>query len=315
MAFDYKQYFGDIVVAQDLVTRPEERTWRLAAPPRDAEHHDIVLYLGCNVLRTSHMIKTVIAVFERLGLDYIAVGGPTYCCGIVHHQNGDTAASTGMNRRTLEHFQRYTPQEVVMWCPSCIYFYDEVQHLRYHSRGFSRGGWAALAGAGGAAQSRCTGTAWAARLREGGDRRLLAACPASPSWICRQIRASKLQSALMQISDRRLARPYRQNDRALAAGADTLAGMYHGCQRQLCPFEAERPIVLEHYITVFARALGIEFEDTFKKYRLWADPERIFEDSTPCQQANGLDPARARDLIERTFVPLGAVGRNPAVGT
>ena len=33
MAFDYKQYFGDIVVAQDLVTRPEERTWRLAPPP------------------------------------------------------------------------------------------------------------------------------------------------------------------------------------------------------------------------------------------------------------------------------------------
>ena len=104
-------------------------------------------------------------------------------------------------------------------------------------------------------------------------------------------------------------------DRALAAGADTLTSMCRGCQRQLCPFEAERPIVLEHYITVFARALGIEFEDTFKKYRLWADPERIFEDSTPCQQANGLDPAKARDLIERTFVPLGAVGRNPAVGT
>ena len=129
MAFDYKQYFGDIVVAQNLVTKPEDRTWQLAAPPRDAEHHDIVLYLGCNVLRTSHMIQTVTAIFDRLGLDYVAVGGPTYCCGIVHHQNGDTAASTGMNRRTKELFERYTPQEVVMWCPSCIYFYDEVQKL------------------------------------------------------------------------------------------------------------------------------------------------------------------------------------------
>ena len=75
------------------------------------------------------MIKTVTAIFDRLGLDYVAVGGPTYCCGIVHHQNGDTAASTGMNRRTKELFERYTPREVVMWCPSCIYFYDEVQKL------------------------------------------------------------------------------------------------------------------------------------------------------------------------------------------
>ena len=63
MAFDYKQYFGDIVVAQNLVTRPEERTWRLAAPPPDAEHHDIVLYLGCNVLRTSHMINPGFAIW------------------------------------------------------------------------------------------------------------------------------------------------------------------------------------------------------------------------------------------------------------
>ena len=88
--------------------------------------------------------------------------------------------------------------------------------------------------------------------------------------------------------------------------------MYHGGQRQLCAFEAERPITIEHYLTVFARALGIEFEDTFKKYRLWADPDRIFADSTPCQQLNGVDPARARDLITRTFVPLGTVAPGPA---
>ena len=88
MAYDYKKHFGEITLTQDLTTLPEERTWRLAAPERDAEPHQIVLYLGCNVLRTSHMIRTVTAIFDRLGLDYVAVGGPTYCCGIVHHRNG-----------------------------------------------------------------------------------------------------------------------------------------------------------------------------------------------------------------------------------
>ena len=98
-----------------------------AGPEKEAEPHQIVLYLGCNVLRTSHMIRTVTAIFDRLGLDYVAVGGPTYCCGIVHHRNGDTAASGGMNKRTVELFQRYKPEEVVMWCPSCMFFYDEIQ--------------------------------------------------------------------------------------------------------------------------------------------------------------------------------------------
>jgi heterodisulfide reductase subunit D len=327
MAFDYKQYFGEILTAQDLVTRPEERTWRLAAPGRDAEHHDVVLYLGCNVLRTSHMIKTVTAIFDRLGVDYIAVGGPTYCCGIVHHQNGDTAASTGMNRRTLEHFQRYTPQEVVMWCPSCIYFYDEVQQLdlpfpvshtaEYLVRRLDELPLAPVAPRRVALHGHGTGEA---RLREGeAGRRLLAAVPGitlvdlPPDPRFGRSCNPALMTNLGPEGWRALA--LGELDRAIAAGAETLAGMYHGCQRQLCPFEAERPIVLEHYLTVFGRALGIEFEDTFKKYRLWADPERIFADSTPCQQANGLDPAKARELIDRTFVPLGSVGRAPGVGT
>src|SRR6202162_2256717 len=119
-----------MLLTQNLTTLPEERTWRLTAPPREGEHHDIVLYLGCNVLRTSHMIQTITAIFDRLGLDYVAVGGPTYCCGIVHHQQGDTAAAGGMADHTIKLFERYEPEEVVMWCPSCIYFYDEVRQAR-----------------------------------------------------------------------------------------------------------------------------------------------------------------------------------------
>ena len=99
MAYDYAKHFGEITGTQDLTTLPEERTWRLTAPSRDEEKHSIVLYLGCNVLRTSHMIRTVTAIFDRLRLDYVAVGGPTYCCGIVHHGQGAKDAAAGMNRR------------------------------------------------------------------------------------------------------------------------------------------------------------------------------------------------------------------------
>src|SRR3989442_4037835 len=128
MGFDYGKYFGEIRLTHDLTTRADERTWRLTAPEARPTRKSIVLYLGGNVPRTSHMIRTVTAVFDRLGLDYVAVGGPTYCCGIVHHREGDTAAGDGMAKRTLQLFERYEPDEVVMWCPSCIYFYDEVLH-------------------------------------------------------------------------------------------------------------------------------------------------------------------------------------------
>jgi capsid portal protein len=82
----------------------------------------------------------------------------------------------------------------------------------------------------------------------------------------------------------------------------------------MCGFEAERSIVIEHYLSVFARGLGIEFEDRYKKFRLWQDPERVLEASTPCQTANHVDPARARQLVEKVFgrIPVGPDGNTPA---
>ena len=67
MVYDYKRYFGEIDVLRDITTMPGEAKWRTVAPPREGEHHQIVLYLGCNVFRTSHMIRTITAIFDRLG--------------------------------------------------------------------------------------------------------------------------------------------------------------------------------------------------------------------------------------------------------
>jgi hypothetical protein len=89
--------------------------------------------------------------------------------------------------------------------------------------------------------------------------------------------------------------------RAHAGGADTLATIYHGCQRLLCGFEAAAPLAIEHYLSVFARGLGIAFEDTYKKWMLAGDPEAILAEATPCMEANAVDPASARAFVTRTF--------------
>jgi Fe-S oxidoreductase len=320
VGFDYGKYFGEIRLLHDLTTRPDERRWRLAAPEARPARKPIVLYLGCNVLRTSHMIRTVMAVFDRLGLDYVAVGGPTYCCGIVHHQQGDAAAGDGMAKRTLQLFERYEPDEVVMWCPSCIYFYDEVVAAKTpyrvrHTTEFLLAQVPRLSFTGRvdravAVHAHVQGEA---RQREAhACRELLAAVPG--------VRVVRLESearfgrscapaipvALGQDVWDGLVRD--EIERARAAGAETLACIYHGCQRMLCGFEAEGRIVIEHYLSVFARALGIEFEDQFKKYRLWGDPERVLEDATPCMEANAVDLTAARAVITTTF------GRRPAPG-
>src|SRR5206468_3662415 len=281
MAYDYKKHFGEITLTQDLTTLPDERPWRLQAPERDAEPHQIVLYLGCNVLRTSHMIRTVTAIFDRLGLDYIAVGGPTYCCGIVHHRNGDTAASGGMNKRTVELFQRYKPEEVVMWCPSCMFFYDEIQKFDWpfpvrHTTEFLADRLPSIE-----FTHRIDATVALhyhsqsePRLREGAaGRRLLEAVPglrlvdvgSEPRFgrLC----TVDVQAQLgQQVWDSLIL---DEIDRARAGGAGTLATIYHGCQRLICGFEAERPRASE----TVEIGLFTEFE-----WRPGVDEAQAFDD-------------------------------------
>jgi heterodisulfide reductase subunit D len=324
MAFDYGQYFREIALTHDLTTLPEDRRWRLDAPPRHgAERHQVVLYLGCNVLRTSHLAQTATAVFDRLGVDYVAVGGPTYCCGIVHHQQGDVEAGSGMGRRTIELFTRFAPDEVVMWCPSCIHFYDDIQQARLpfpirHTTEFlvdqlARVQFIRTVDATVALHRHVVG---AARQREAqAGRRLLEAVPGlsfvetAPEPRYGRTCSPAAQAELGPEAWAAMARD--EIERARAGGADTLATIYHGCQRILCAYEAERRIVVEHYLSVFARALGIEYEDRFKKYRLWQDPERVLSDMTPCQQASGVDPERAMALVMATFGPAASPPAGP----
>jgi Fe-S oxidoreductase len=314
MSFDYAKYFGEIGLTHDLLTRKTERSW-LLRPPRDGERHDVVLYLGCNVLRTSHMVQTVAAIFDRLGLDYVAVGGPTYCCGIQHHRRGHTASGERYAGHTIELLQKMAPREVVMWCPSCIQFYDEVLHAdlpfpKRHTAEFlaerlERGDFTFTHRV-----EACVALhyhrAGEPRRREGlAGRRLLEGVPGikvvefEPDLRWGRSCTPALQDELGRPAWREMA--LGDIDRALAAGATHLAGIYHGCHRELCRFERERPIVVEHYLTPFARALGIEFEDTYKKYVRWGDPQRILDDAAPCMAANGLDADAARSLVIKTF--------------
>jgi Fe-S oxidoreductase len=316
MAYDYKRYFGEIAVIRDLTTMPEEARWRTTAPAEHAPRHAILLYLGCNVFRTSHMVQTITAIFDRLGLDYVAVGGPTYCCGIVHHQQGDTLAAGGMADHTIKLFERYEPEEVVMWCPSCIYFYDEVRQARLpfkvsHAAEFlvSRLAELTLTHRVNASVALHYHSASEPRRREGlAGKQLLEAVPGL-RYVAIEPDARFGRSCTPAVQQQIGLEPWNRMvrdeiARAGAAGADTLATIYHGCQRYLCVFEPERPIAIEHYLSVFARGLGIEFEDKFKKYRLWQDPERVLAETTPCQRANHVDTASARVVVEEAFGPL-----------
>lgn len=310
--YDYASYFREMLVQHDLTTMPEDKKWS-AVPEVAPDPHSIVLYLGCNVLRTSDMIRNVTDIFDLLGLDYIAVGGPAFCCGIAHDRNGDKELAESMGRSAIRFMERYKPERVAMWCPSCIFYYDEIFQvptsfetlhvtelllenvdklnfvqevpqrvaLHYHNN-----------------RPR--------RIREAeAARDLLLAIPKleyveveSDVLLGRSCSAFSQEAIGMDAWQQIIEGHLRQ---AEEAKVDSFATLYHGCQRTICEFEDKYPFEIEHYLSVFARALGIEHEDTYKKYKLWNDPERVLAEMAPCMKANGVSPDEARKVVTKTF--------------
>lgn len=310
--FDYASYFREIRLLHDLTTLPQDRRWRATLPTKD-EPHDIVLYLGCNVLRTAHMVRTVTALLDLLGVDYVAVGGPSYCCGIVHHRNGDTAIAHTLGLHAMRSFERFHPQRLVMWCPSCIFYYDEifqmplpfpVQHVaEFLVEHLERFRFTREVRERVALHHHCDRPR---RLQEARAAQALLCAVPGLEYVPLEP-DTRLQRQCAEVTRDALGREVfeelveRQFCSAQERGATTCATLYHGCQRMLCVYEERFPLKVEHYLTVFARAVGIEYEDTYKKYRLWRDPERVLAEMSPCMQAHAIPPATARPLVERAF--------------
>src|SRR4051794_33725189 len=125
-AFDYTAYYQRVQDLKKLQIPATAVRWteRYEQPERS---YEIVLYLGCNILRTPDITADVVAVFEALGLDFIAVAGVQFCCGITWDRFGDVAKGQNVSDNTVERLASYGSRVVVHWCPSCdVHFSDVV---------------------------------------------------------------------------------------------------------------------------------------------------------------------------------------------
>jgi heterodisulfide reductase subunit D len=277
----------------------------------------LLLYLGCNVLRTAHIARIVIRVLKTMGFDFNTAGGPAHCCGIVHYQNNDPKGAHAFAANSMLHFAKYGAKKVLMWCPSCHEHYDEVvrveqdvafpyEHVTaFIARHLDRVPFVrrverrvALHYHTGYAQSDLDWQNTRAILRAIPGLDLIEiANPASlgrhcaPKWIGR-IGRSQWQKEVANILDA-----------ARDARVDVLATLYHSCHREICQAESKYPFVIINYISLLGEAMGIEYADVYKRFKLKADPDAVFSEVEAYVRANGLDPLRVREVLRKAFAP------------
>ena len=314
--FSFGKYFGEINILADLQFMPGEKPY-IDRPSQAPEPKDLLLYLGCNVLRTAHLVKTVVSVLKGMGFDFNTAGGPAHCCGIIHHLNNDPKGARTFAANSMQHFAKYGAKKVLMWCPSCQGHYDEVvskeqevafpyEHVTaFIARHLDRVPFVrrierrvAMHYHTGHAQSN---------LDWQNTRTILRAIPGldlidvenpaslgrhcTPKWIG-QIGRPQWRKEIASILD--AARESR---------ADVLATIYHSCHREICENEARNPFEIVNYISLLGEAMGIENPDVYKRYKLSADPDATFKEVQAYVQANNLDPDRVREVLRNAFAP------------
>ena len=315
-AFSIGRYFAEINTLTNLQFMPGEKPY-IDRPSAVPEPKDLLLYLGCNVLRTAHLARTAVSVLKAMGYDFNAIGGPAFCCGIVHHGNHDLKGARALAANNMRRFERFGATKVLMWCPSCIEHYDEVvtkeqevafpyEHLTaFIARHLDRITFVhrverrvAMHYHGGCAQSNLDWQHTRTILRAIPGIALIdldhGAAPGrhcNPKWIAQVGRPQWQKSIAGMLAA------------AKDASVDLVATVYHSCHREICQEESNYPFAIVNYISLLGEAMGIEYPDLYKRYKLRGDPDAIFDAVQPYILVRRLDSTRVRETLRDVFAP------------
>jgi heterodisulfide reductase subunit D len=283
---------------------PEQYRRLTGLSPETKSRADVIFYLGCNVLRTPHIVFNVMDILEAMELDYEVLGGVNNCCGIVHFRTqGDLGGSDRVESHTLGRLAEFRPQQVLTWCPSCQLHLGEttagVTELPYSLGHITR----FLADRLDDLRPRFV-KAIPKRVAvhehngiagiDENVRALLQAIPGvelveieqltEPGYTCGGGSLGLVPLAQQDVHQHLL-------ESAKAAGVELLVLVYHGCHRVLCDAQGRYPFEVKNFTSVVSEALGLQpHEDLFQRYKLQQDVSKIIADAEPFIRAHGMDP-------------------------
>jgi Fe-S oxidoreductase len=267
---------------------------------------DVVMYLGCNVLKTPHIALLCLELLDRIGTRYKVFGGPANCCGVVQFRAGDarTAGRIGVN--TVAGFAGAGARRVLTWCPTCNiqlseivmpgsdpgfalehvvpYIADRLDSLRPHFvHAVNRR----------VALHEHPGVAGVTE----GVVKILSAIPGLELVELGHPRVGYMCNSLSPVPAYKRELHARELAAAEAAGVDCLVGIYHACHRELCAHELNYPFRIVNFLELVGEAMGIQRNDLFKEWKLMQDVDRILAEIGARGESAGLDLEAMREVM------------------
>lgn len=285
--------------------QPSPRTSKPEMPP------DVVLYTGCNVHKTPHILILCLEVLRAMGRSYEVVGGPSACCGVFQFYAGDAETSGRAGLNTLKQIENVGAGEKISWCPSCQTQFDDViipshnritgddtfaltpffQYLERHIDRLKellvlpvrkkvalneRPGYPGVTSA---------------------VKRILKTIPGL-EFVELDVQRVGLMSNYLtvtpQFKDDLREREFRA---AAEAGVTTLATVFHTCHREICHFEGTVSFEIVNVMDLIGESMGLHAEDIYKRLKMMDQVEAMITDCADLIRGYGIDANEARDVL------------------
>ena len=303
-------YFVPDVIAS-MQVKPEEKRW-ITHVPASPRHREVVVFTGCGFVMVPDKIFIIAEILERLGLDYVMVGGGELCCG-VRYLGMDLDKTDAYCRALLHALAAFTPEQVLFACAECEYQvaqYDkkilpagfQYEHLfRFLGRHINELGLTRPANKKVTLHDPCS----LSRILGDNEslRTILKAIPGlelvemgknkEQSICCGGVASRKLSVAPTMVK--------RCLEEAAATGAEVMADACLGCHFQFLPEESKYPFRVEHVLTLVGEAMGIRFEDRIKRFYEYNDAGKIMAECRENIAAGPYDPGFTELLAKRMF--------------
>ncbi len=277
----------------------------------EPEAADLVLFTGCNIHKTPHILVLCLDVLERIGARYQVVGGTSACCGINQFRAGDGETSGRAGLSTLNQIREIDAPAKVSWCPSCQSQFDEIiipnyekmtQDRSFHLQPFFEFLETRLDQLRPHFKHRVNKTV-ALNERPG-----LPGVTRAVKAILREIpgvelvdldvpRAGLMSNYLTVTPRFKDALREKEFQAAANAGVTTLATVFHACHRELCHFEKNVSFEIVNVMEIIGESMGLHAEDIYKRIKMMEGVDRMIDECRDLIDAHGLDPNEARDIL------------------
>lgn len=306
---DATYFVPDIIASMQV--KPEEKRW-LTHVPDNPEHKDVVVFAGCGLLLMPEKILLISEILEKLGLDYVIIGGGELCCG-VRYLGMDLDQADAHGKALLRALGAFKPEQVVLCCAECVYQvaqYDKkiipanfkYEHIfSFLARHADKLGFSKPINKKVTVHDPCS----LSRIL-GDTHSLRTILKAIPGLELVEMSSNKEQSNCCGgVASRKLPvvpeMVKRCLEEAASTGAEVMADACLGCHFRFLPEEHKYPFQVEHVLTLVGEAMGIAYEDRIKKFYRYGDAEKIMAESSDNVAAGPYDPGFTTLLAKRMF--------------